>query len=390
MPEIEEMAELPKIWLSSPHMGGTEESFVKDAFETNWIAPLGPHVNGFEEDLQNYNKVKAVAALSSGTAAIHIALDLLGVGPGDFVMVQSFTFCGSANPITYRGAKPVFIDSEMETWNMDPEALKEALEDFDKKGLLDKVKGIMPVHLYGMPAKLNEILTIASQYDIPVVEDAAESLGSTYRGKHTGTYGKMGVYSFNGNKIITTSGGGALASHDEKLIERSRFLATQARDEAPHYQHSVIGYNYRLSNVLAGIGRGQMQVLDEHIANRRANFQRYKNYFEKLNQEGYSMKFQEEAGHSFSNRWLTTILVDPKKNKGINRETIRLALAEKNIEARPLWKPMHMQPVFENEAYYGGSIAETLFNIGLCLPSGSNLTDTDFYRIFSNLDQILK
>lgn len=381
-------SDLPKIWLSSPHMGSTEQSFVEEAFDTNWIAPLGPHVNGFEKVLQDYNKVKAVAALSSGTAAIHIALDLLGVGPGDFVMVQSFTFCGSANPITYRGARPVFIDSELETWNMAPEALKEALEDFNKKGLLDKVKGIMPVHLYGMPAKLNEILTIASQYDIPVVEDAAESLGSTYRGKHTGTYGKMGVYSFNGNKIITTSGGGALASNDEILIERSRFLATQARDEAPHYQHSEIGYNYRLSNVLAGIGRGQMQVLDKHIGYRRANFQRYYDYFTQQNQRGYSIRFQEESEHNFSNRWLTTILVDPDQNKGLDREEIRLALDEQNIEARPLWKPMHLQPVFENESYYGGTHAEQLFNIGLCLPSGSNLTDADFDRIFSTLDQI--
>ena len=378
----------PKIWLSSPHMGNLEEQYVQEAFATNWIAPLGPHVNGFEADLQNYNKVRHVAALSSGTAAIHIALDLLGVGPGDYVLVQSFTFCGSANPITYRGAQPIFIDSEAETWNMNPVDLKHALADLSAKGEITKVKAIMPVHLYGMPAQMDAIMAIAQEYNIPVIEDAAESLGSTYQEKFTGSIGKMGVYSFNGNKIITTSGGGALASNDKDLIDQARFLATQARDEAPHYQHSRIGYNYRLSNVLAGIGRGQMAVLDERIAQRRANFARYQNYFATQNAAGYNIRFQEENTHSFSNRWLSAILVDPALNKGLDREKIRLALAEENIEARPLWKPMHLQPVFADCQYYGSNFSETLFDQGLCLPSGSNLTDQDFDRIFAALDQL--
>ena len=377
-----------KIWLSSPHMGNLEEQYVQEAFATNWIAPLGPHVNGFEAVLQDYNKVGHVAALSAGTAAIHIALDLLGVGPGDYVLVQSFTFCGSANPITYRGAQPIFIDSEQETWNMNPVDLKHALADLSAKGQITKVKAIMPVHLYGMPAQMDAIMTLAQEYNIPVIEDAAESLGSTYKDKFTGSIGKMGVYSFNGNKIITTSGGGALASNDKDLIDQARFLATQARDEAPHYQHSRIGYNYRLSNVLAGIGRGQMAVLDERIAQRRANFARYQEYFSAKNAAGYHILFQEENAHSFSNRWLSAILVDPALNKGLHREKIRLALAKENIEARPLWKPMHLQPVFTDCQYYGSNIAETLFEQGLCLPSGSNLIDQDFNRIFAVLDQL--
>jgi dTDP-4-amino-4,6-dideoxygalactose transaminase len=378
----------PKIWLSSPHMGKLEEKYVQEAFATNWIAPLGPNVNGFEADLQNYNKVGHVAALSAGTSAIHIALDILGVGPGDYVLVQSFTFCGSANPITYRGALPIFIDSEPETWNMSPAFLQEALGDLQTKGELAKVKAIMPVHLYGMPAQMDAIMALAKEYKIPVIEDAAESLGSTYKENFTGSIGEMGVYSFNGNKIITTSGGGALASNDKGLIDKARFLATQARDDAPHYQHSHIGYNYRLSNVLAGIGRGQMVVLDERIAQRRANFARYQNYFAAKNATGYHILLQEENAHSFSNRWLSAILVDPTLNKGLDREKIRLTLAEENIEARPLWKPMHQQPVFADCLCYGGNISETLFNQGLCLPSGSNLADKDFDRIFAVLDQI--
>jgi dTDP-4-amino-4,6-dideoxygalactose transaminase len=378
----------PKIWLSSPHMGKLEEQYVQEAFATNWIAPLGPNVNGFEADLQNYNKVRHVAALSAGTSAIHIALDLLGVGPGDYVLVQSFTFCGSANPITYRGAQPIFIDSESETWNMNPVELRHALTHLSAKGEITKVKAIMPVHLYGMPAQIDAIMAIAQEYNIPVIEDAAESLGSTYKEKFTGTIGELGVYSFNGNKIITTSGGGALASNNQDLIDQARFLATQARDEAPHYQHSRIGYNYRLSNVLAGIGRGQMAVLDERIAQRRANFARYQDYFATKNAAGYHIRFQEENAHSFSNRWLSAILVDPTLNKGLDREKIRLALGEENIEARPLWKPMHLQPVFADCQYYGSNISETLFDQGLCLPSGSNLTDQDFDRIFAALDQL--
>lgn len=375
-----------KIWLSSPHMGENEQKFVNEAFDTNWIAPLGPHVNGFEKDIQDYNKVAHASALSSGTAAIHLALILNNVGEGDYVLVQSFTFSATVNPIIYQGATPVFIDSEEDTWNMDPNALEKSITELMAKG--QKPKAIIPVHLYGMPANMEAIMEIANKHDIPVIEDAAESLGSTYDGKFTGTFGKMGIYSFNGNKIITTSGGGALVSDDEELINKSRFLATQARDNAPHYQHSHVGYNYRLSNVLAGIGRGQMQVLDDRIAQRRANFERYKAYFSKVNAKGYIIRFQEEPNGSFSNRWLSCILINPEENKGISREDVRLALEAQNIESRPLWKPMHLQPVFEKYPFEGTGVSEKLFEIGLCLPSGSNLVEEDFERIFACLDQV--
>ena len=375
-----------KIWLSSPHMGENEQRFVNEAFDTNWIAPLGPHVNGFEKDIQDYNKVAHASALSSGTAAIHLALILNNVGEGDYVLVQSFTFSATVNPIIYQGATPVFIDSEEDTWNMDPNALEKSITELMAKG--QKPKAIIPVHLYGMPANMEAIMEIANKHDIPVIEDAAESLGSTYDGKFTGTFGKMGIYSFNGNKIITTSGGGALVSDDEELIQKSRFLATQARDNAPHYQHSHVGYNYRLSNVLAGIGRGQMQVLDDRIAQRRANFERYKAYFSKVNAKGYNIRFQEEPNGSFSNRWLSCILINPEENKGISREDVRLALEAQNIESRPLWKPMHLQPVFEKYPFEGTGVSEKLFEIGLCLPSGSNLVEEDFERIFACLDQV--
>lgn len=375
-----------KIWLSSPHMGGTEQTYVKEAFDTNWIAPLGPHVNGFEADLATYVGTTSAAALSSGTAAIHLALILLDVKPGDLVICQSMTFSASANPIHYQGATPVFVDSEADSWNMSPQALEEALADLQKQG--KQAKAIIPVHLYGMPAKMNEINDIASRYSVPVVEDAAEALGSTYFDKACGGLSKLGILSFNGNKIITTSGGGALVGNDEALIQKSRFLATQARDSAPHYQHTHIGYNYRLSNVLAGIGRGQMEVLDERVAQRRANFERYREYFTQKNTEGYNIQFQEEQEGMFSNRWLSTILVDPETNHGITREQIRLTLDEANIEARPLWKPMHMQPIFKDAPYYGSNISERLFDIGLCLPSGSNLVDADFDRIFGVLNEV--
>lgn len=375
-----------KIWLSSPHMGENEQKFVNEAFDTNWIAPLGPHVNGFEKDIQDYNKVAHASALSSGTAAIHLALILNNVGEGDYVLVQSFTFSATVNPIIYQGATPVFIDSEEDTWNMDPDALEKSITELMANG--QKPKAIIPVHLYGMPANMEAIMEIANKHDIPVIEDAAESLGSTYDGKFTGTFGKMGIYSFNGNKIITTSGGGALVSDDEELINKSRFLATQARDNAPHYQHSHVGYNYRLSNVLAGIGRGQMQVLDDRIAQRRANFERYKAYFSKVNAKGYNIRFQEEPNGSFSNRWLSCILINPEENKGISREDVRLALEAQNIESRPLWKPMHLQPVFEKYPFEGTGVSEKLFEIGLCLPSGSNLVEEDFERIFACLDQV--
>ncbi len=381
----------PKIWLSSPHLGTEELAFVHEAFDTNWIAPLGPNVNGFEEDLQTYNQVAHAAALSSGTGAIHIAMRLLGVEPGDYILVQSFTFCGSANPVTYAGGIPVFIDSEPDTWNMSPAALKAAIEAIngDKEKYPGKIRGVMPVHLYGMPAKISELMAICEKYDLPLIEDAAESLGSTYHGRATGSFGKMGVYSFNGNKIITTSGGGALVSNDRALIEKARFLATQARDPAPHYQHSEVGFNYRLSNVLAGIGRGQMRVLDERIAQRRANHDRYRTFFSRWNERGFDIRFQEEQPGMRSNRWLTCILVDPADNPRLSRETIRRALAEDNIEARPLWKPMHLQPVFAGYPFFGDGVAERLFERGLCLPSGSNLTEKDFERIFEVLDEVL-
>lgn len=365
-----------KIWLSSPHMGGGEQKYVQEAFDTNWVAPLGPNVNGFEVDLKSYLKEDIhVAALSSGTAALHLALIILGIGPGDEVICQSMTFSASANPIAYLGATPVFIDSEKDTWNMCPKQLLIAIEDRIAKG--KKPKAILPVHLYGMPAKMDEILAIAEKYEIPVLEDAAEALGSHINGKKCGTFGEMACLSFNGNKIITTSGGGALVAKHVEHKDHAIFLATQARDNAPHYQHSHIGYNYRMSNIVAGIGRGQMEVLDKHIANRRANFNYYQNAFADL--PGISLL--HEPNDFFSNRWLSCILVDPKK--GISRETIRLALERENIESRPLWKPMHLQPVFANSPYYGEGIAEQLFEDGLCLPSGSNLTKIDLERVSS-------
>ncbi|WP_417608035.1 DegT/DnrJ/EryC1/StrS family aminotransferase [Owenweeksia hongkongensis] len=379
-----------KIWLSSPHMGSNEQKFVNEAFDTNWIAPLGPHVNGFEADIQSYNHVAHAAALTSGTAAIHLSLILNEVGAGDYVLVQSFTFSATINPIIYQGAVPIFIDSEEDTWNMCPEALEEAVQNClaGKYGEGKLPKAIIPVHLYGMPAKMDAIMKVANTHGIPVIEDAAESLGSTYHDKHTGTFGKMGIYSFNGNKIITTSGGGALVSEDADLIQKARFLATQARDDAPHYQHSHVGYNYRLSNVLAGIGRGQMQVLDDRISARRANFERYKKYFAEVNTKGYSIELQQEPQGSFSNRWLSCIVINPEVNKGLTREAVRLAMEAKNIESRPLWKPMHLQPVFEKYPFVSTGVSERLFDVGLCLPSGSNLTDEDFERIFSCLDSI--
>jgi dTDP-4-amino-4,6-dideoxygalactose transaminase len=375
-----------KIWLSSPHIGINEISYVNEAFASNWIAPLGPHVNSFEQGLQNVTQTKYAAALSSGTSAIHLALILLGVKSGDNVFCQSITFSASANPIAYQGANPVFIDSESETWNMDPQLLKTALLEAKGKGQLPKA--IIPVHLYGMPAKMYEIISVAKEYNVPVIEDAAEALGSNINNKPCGSYGEFGVLSFNGNKIITTSGGGALLSNNAEMIEKARFLATQARDSAPHYQHSHIGYNYRMSNVLAGIGRGQLEVLNERVEARRSNYNRYVSYFSRLNENGFNIKFQEEPDGYFSNRWLTCILIDPKLNNGFTREIIRLALDEENIESRPLWKPMHQQPIFANCKSYINGVSDKLFEEGLCLPSGSNLTDEEFDRIFESLDHI--
>ena len=375
-----------KIWLSSPHIGTNELQYVNDAFETNWIAPLGPHVNAFEQGLQIQTQTRHAAALSSGTSAIHLALILLGVKAGDTVFCQSITFSASANPIAYQGAIPIFIDSESETWNMDPILLKAALEEAKQKGKLPKA--IIPVHLYGMPAKMVEILSIADEYGVPVIEDAAEALGSSIQNKPCGSFGEFGVLSFNGNKIITTSGGGALISENAEMIEKARFLATQARDAAPHYQHSHIGYNYRMSNVLAGIGRGQLEVLSDRVAARRNNFERYKKYFSKHNKAGFNIQFQEEPEGYYSNRWLTCILVDPTINKRLTREEIRLAMDDENIETRPLWKPMHQQPVFSTSKSYLNGVSDKLFENGLCLPSGSNLTEDEFERIFNCLDNI--
>jgi dTDP-4-amino-4,6-dideoxygalactose transaminase len=387
---------MEKIWLSSPHMGGTEEKYVAEAFATNWIAPLGPNVDGFEQDLCRYTGVGHAAALSSGTAALHLGLILLDVKPGDYVICQSMTFSASANPIRYQGAIPVFVDSEEDTWNMCPEQLELAIEACLKGGTdtrgykleARKPKAIIPVHLYGMPAKMKEIMAVANRYDIPVLEDAAEALGSRLDGIACGAFGQLAALSFNGNKIITTSGGGALLGTDSDLIAKARFLATQARDNAPHYQHSHVGYNYRLSNVLAGIGRGQMEVLDTRVAQRRANFERYRHFFQELNSDGFNVEVQEETEGAFSNRWLSCIAIEPRLNHGLTRETVRLALEAANIEARPLWKPMHMQPVFESFPYFGGSISENLFADGLCLPSGSNLTDAHFDHILKVLKSI--
>ncbi|MBE2272995.1 MAG: aminotransferase class I/II-fold pyridoxal phosphate-dependent enzyme [Flavobacteriales bacterium] len=365
-----------KIWLSSPHMGGTELDYIHEAFEQNWVAPLGPNVNSFEDDLKTYlNENVEVAALSAGTAALHLALIILGVKYDDEVICQSFTFSASANPITYVGAKPVFVDSEPETWNMCPKALETAINDRITKG--KKPKAIIVVHLYGMPAKLNEITEIANRYEIPLIEDAAEALGSTFKGQKCGTFGEMSILSFNGNKIITTSGGGALVCKTKEQKDKAVFLSTQARDNAPHYQHSEIGYNYRMSNISAGIGRGQMKVLNDRIEARRKNHQFYLNMFE--NFEGVTV-FNEPNSDYFSNHWLSAIVIDEEK-AGFNREQLRLALDQENIESRPLWKPMHLQPIFESAPYFGGNVAEELFKNGLCLPSGSNLNEEDLERI---------
>ena len=365
-----------KIWLSSPHMGGTERQFVQEAFDTNWVAPLGPNVNGFEKDLESYlGDGVNVAALSAGTAALHLGLILLDVQPGDEVICQSMTFSASANPIAYLGATPVFVDSEPETWNMSPEFLAAAIEDRLAKG--KKVKAIIPVHLYGMPVNMEEISAIAKAYGIPVLEDAAEALGSSINGKMCGTFGDISALSFNGNKIITTSGGGALVAHDAAIVEKSRFLSTQARDQAPHYEHSHIGYNYRMSNICAGIGRGQMEVLQQRVERRRAIYDWYRQEMEGMP----GISFVAEPEGYYSNRWLTTILIDPEKAGGLTRETLRLAFEARNIESRPLWKPMHMQPVFEKYPYFGNGLSEKLFEQGLCLPSGSNLTEADLARI---------
>ncbi|MCW2119421.1 DegT/DnrJ/EryC1/StrS family aminotransferase [Flavobacterium sp. 7A] len=366
-----------KIWLSSPHMGGNEQKFVQEAFDTNWVAPLGPNVNGLENDLENYlGSESYVGALSSGTAAIHLGLILLGVKAGDEVICQSMTFSASANPILYLGATPVFIDSESDTWNLCPIALEEAIVDRIAKGKTPKA--IVAVHLYGVPYKVDEINTIAKKYNIPVLEDSAEALGSSYKGQKCGTLGDIGVLSFNGNKIITTSGGGAIVTKSKELKDRAVFFATQSRDDAPHYQHSEIGYNYRMSNICAGIGRGQMEVLDKHIALRREMNSFYIDLFKDIH---FVKVFQTDEEISFSNYWLSAIEIVPNNEYGITSESLRLALDAANIESRPLWKPMHLQPIFSNYPYYGSDVSQRLFENGLCLPSGSNLSDEDKIRI---------
>lgn len=362
-----------KIWLSSPHMSGEERKYVNEAFDTNWIAPLGPNVNGFETDIENYLQEDChVAALSSGTGAIHLGLILLGVSAGDEVLCQSFTFSASANPITYVGASPVFVDSEEDTWNMCPNLLEDAIKNrIIATGKKPKV--IIAVHLYGMPYKAKEIQEISLKYDIPVLEDSAEALGSTYFGTKCGTLGDVAILSFNGNKIITTSGGGALVANNKLDKEKVVFLSTQARDNAPHYQHSHIGFNYRMSNVVAGIGRGQMKVIDDRVEARRKNYEFYK---DRLSNIG-TINFLEEPEGYFSNRWLTCITTASFEE----REKIRLALADNDIESRPLWKPMHLQPVFKDAPNFTNGISEKLFEKGLCLPSGSNLCEEDLNRV---------
>lgn len=376
--------EFSKIWLSSPHMGGTEQNYIAEAFQTNWVAPLGPNVTGFESDLEQYlGADKFVAALSSGTAAIHLGLILLGVKAGDEVICQSMTFSASANPILYLGATPVFVDSEIDTWNMCPNALEEAIKDRLAKGI--KPKAIVAVHLYGMPFQVEALQALSEKYEIPILEDSAEALGSSFKNQKCGTFGTLSVLSFNGNKIITTSGGGALVVPHKELKEKAVFLATQARDNAPHYQHSEIGYNYRLSNICAGIGRGQMEVLDSHVKQRRAMHEFYVHLFEKYE---YIKVFNEPNTDFYSNHWLSCIVFEsnPKQHSSTQ---LREFLDRFSIESRPLWKPMHLQPIFEKYPYFGGNVSQKLFENGLCLPSGSNLTDEDRVRIKEKINDFL-
>ena len=374
------MKENKKIWLSSPHMGGRERELVKEAFDANWIAPVWPHISNFEQELSKLSQNFNIAALSSGTAAIHLALILAGVQKNDNVICSSFTFSASVNPIKYLGANPIFIDSDKESWNMCPELLTKAIKDGIKNN--KKPKAIILVHLYGMPAKLDEIIAVANSFEIPIIEDAAEALGSKYKNQQLGTFADFGIYSFNGNKIITTSGGGALVCKNKKLIEKAKFLATQARDVAVHYEHSEVGYNYRMSNVCAAIGVGQLEVLTERVTRKREIFNFYKNQLSMIKE----ITFLEELEPSFSNYWLTTILLD--KNSTIDREQLRLHLEKDNIESRPLWKPMHLQPVFKDCKSYVNGISEDLFNRGLCLPSGTSMTTEDLKIIVKKVKEL--
>lgn len=371
----------PRILLSSPHLGLDERVFVQEAFDTNWIAPVGPHIPAFEQEFCQVVGSPHAAALSSGTAALHLALRLIGLQPGDEVICSTLTFIATASPITFLGASPVFIDCEPQSWNLDPHLLEVELRRRAQLGTLPKA--VLLVHLYGQSADLDPILALCNRYEIPLIEDAAEALGATYKGKAPGTLGRIGIYSFNGNKIITTSGGGMLVSADPALVEQARFLATQARDPAPHYQHTTIGYNYRLSNVLAGIGRGQLKVLPDRVAARRRNFEVYTQGLADLP----GLNFMPEAAYGQSTRWLTCLTIDPDEF-GCDREHLRLALEEHNIESRPVWKPMHLQPIFDGAQVIGGDVAADLFHRGLCLPSGSNLTDHDLDRVITAIRQV--
>jgi dTDP-4-amino-4,6-dideoxygalactose transaminase len=371
-----------KIWLSSPHMGGREMKYIQDAFAENWIAPLGPNVNGLEQDLEKFlDQQVHVAALSSGTAALHLSLILLGVEPGDYVICQSLTFSASANPIAYIGAKPIFVDSEEDTWNLCPVAVEEAIKFAISEG--KKPKAIIAVALYGISYKVDEITALSKKYDIPVIEDSAEALGSMYKNQKCGTFGDLGVLSFNGNKIITTSGGGALTLKDKEFKKKAVFLSTQAKDDAPHYEHTSIGYNYRMSNICAGIGRGQMEVLNDRVEQRRAMHSFYKQLFEN---NPHITLHEEPSEDYFSNYWLSVVQIN--RSSPVTVSEMMHRFQQENIETRPIWKPMHLQPVFHDEAYFGGNVAERLFNNGLCLPSGSNLTDRDRERIEKVMYQI--
>lgn len=363
-----------RIYLSPPHLGEEELELVKEAFASNWIAPLGPHVDAFEKEFARYLGVGHAAAVSSGTAAIHLALKLMGVNPGDTVLCSTLTFCASANPIVYQGAIPVFLDAEPDSWNLDPDLLAEELSRCAKLGRLPKA--VIAVDLYGQAADYDRILAACARFDVPLIADAAESLGATYRGKKVGSFGKCAAFSFNGNKIITTSGGGMLVSDDAKFIERARFLATQARDPAPHYQHTAIGFNYRLSNILAAIGRGQLRVLPERVSAR----QRVNAYYRSALADLPGIDFMPTPEYGRPNCWLTCITVDPNRF-GACRDELLHALSQENIEARPVWKPLHRQPVFAGCRAMGGSVAEGIFERGLCLPSGSALNDDDLDRV---------
>lgn len=375
------MKHLPdRIFLSVPHMGGHELNYVHKAFEDNWITSAGPNIEAFEKEFAEATTAPFAAAVSSGTAAIHLALRALNIGSGDEVICSSFTFIASANPILYQNATPIFVDSEPETWNMNPEFLEQAIQDRMRNG--KKPKAIILVHLYGMPAKLQEILAIAKRYEIPVIEDAAEALGSLYQKKQVGNFGEIGIFSFNGNKIITTSAGGALIAASENHIKQAKFLATQAKDPAPHYEHSQVGYNYRMSNINAGIGRGQLEVLPKRVKQRREIFSFYKEAFQEIE----AIQFLKEPTGHFSNRWLTTIILE---NSSVTPEKLRQHLETCNIETRPLWKPMHLQPVFKGAPFYGSDVSKNLFAKGLCLPSGSSLTEEDLARVVKQVKKVL-